>query len=240
MILRILESQLLIAKSPRTLRLALNRPGVIDAIQDECYSVVYLLMDCDRLKVDDKKLLEHVERNYFVSSAGHSRIIAMGYRSPLPEVAFILTNASVITYLEDQRGENAQLREAASRWLLHGGEALGTGNAATLPQWRKSFYEDLFKKAVDLETERRTLVKPDHLVSLAELPTRPYFPKPIPIAAAGLFISVILSALIVSVLDYTGRLSQLSDRNEIVKVRANLSDFYVRVRKSITGFYAGG
>ncbi|MGJ5177748.1 exopolysaccharide transport family protein [Bradyrhizobium oligotrophicum] len=56
---------------------------------------------------------------------------------------------------------------------------------------KRQQYAELYKKASDLETERRVLRGSTRLVSLAELPSRPFFPKKIPFLAAGVTLAII-------------------------------------------------
>ncbi len=106
------------------LRLALARPGVIEAVIEECQhrSGLSRLLgrgeDCSKLTPNSQELVDHAETHYSVRAAGRSRIISIGYQSPLPDVAFVLANALLITYLEDQRAENAHAREVTAAWLL--------------------------------------------------------------------------------------------------------------------------
>ena len=207
-----LESQLQIVQSRRMLRLALARPGVIDAVVEECRhrgGVAALLRrgeDCARLTPNSQELVDHVESRYSVKGVGRSRIISIGYQSPLPDVAFVMANALIVTYLEDQRAENARAREVTAAWLLKEGkpeaaatpaEAAGTagGTDGSAAQSRQKFYQDLYSKAADIETERRVLQGGGRLVSLAELPKFPYFPKRTPLAAAALTLALMLATL---------------------------------------------
>jgi Mrp family chromosome partitioning ATPase len=118
-------------------------------------------------------------------------VISIGYWSPLPQVSFILANALLITYLEDQRAENARAREAAVSWLLKAES--GSGQAS---QSKQIFYNDLHRKATDLETERRDLPNPARLVSLAELPLRASSPKRLRLLAAGFAITTVLAGFL--------------------------------------------
>jgi Mrp family chromosome partitioning ATPase len=205
-----LESQLFIIQSRRMLRLSLARPGVKEAIQQECrYRNTHRILpgkavNCAKLESDGQELLDWVEARYSVVGAGRSRIISIGYRSPLPEVAFILANALLVTYLEDQRGENASSRATAATWLLdeaktpknaNGKQADSSAQIAPGNELRQSFYQDLYNKASALEAERRILVSSGRLVSLAEIPQVPYFPKPLPLLAAGLTVAAALATL---------------------------------------------
>jgi uncharacterized protein involved in exopolysaccharide biosynthesis/Mrp family chromosome partitioning ATPase len=56
---------------------------------------------------------------------------------------------------------------------------------------KRQQYAELYKKASELETERRVLRGSTRLVSLAELPSKPFFPKKIPFLAAGLTLALI-------------------------------------------------
>ena len=56
---------------------------------------------------------------------------------------------------------------------------------------KRQQYAELYKKASDLETERRVLRGSTRLVSLAELPNKPFFPKKIPFLAAGATLALI-------------------------------------------------
>lgn len=57
---------------------------------------------------------------------------------------------------------------------------------------KRQQYADLYKKASELETERRVLLGSTRLVSLAELPDKPFFPKKVPFLAAGATLALIL------------------------------------------------
>jgi Mrp family chromosome partitioning ATPase len=209
-----LESQLLIIRSHRMLRLALARAGVLDAVLRECRSHTGLgaLLrrgpNCAELEPGSQQLREYVEQRYSARAIGRSRIIAIGYESALPDVAFMMANALVLTYLEDQRAENARGREASAAWLLREAKRLdpvpaadaqpvdSSNPEAAANQSRQKFLMDVYSKASDLETERRTLLSGARLVSLAEVPKSPYFPKKAPLLVAGLTIAVILGSLV--------------------------------------------
>jgi uncharacterized protein involved in exopolysaccharide biosynthesis len=57
---------------------------------------------------------------------------------------------------------------------------------------KRQQYADLYKKASELETERRVMLGSTRLVSLAELPNKPFFPKKTPFLAAGGTLALIL------------------------------------------------
>ncbi len=123
-----LESQLLLLRSPRMIRLAMAQPGFAAAAQTECahdeagskFSLGRLLgsaTKCDSLTPDSAKLLDWVSSRYGVGAVGRSRVISVAYQSALPEVARTLTNALITVFLVDQREINAQSREDAASWL---------------------------------------------------------------------------------------------------------------------------
>ena len=193
-----LESQILIAKSPRMMRLALERPGVAAAIQEECQRgglLSYLRhRDCSVLKPGSEAMLNYVAPRYTVRAEGRSRVISMGFRSSSPDVAFILANALIVTYLEDQRAENGPAREEAAKWILAPApkvESSGNGDIAK----KEAFYRNLHSKATDFETERRSLPNPSRLVSFAEMPTDAA--SKLPVLVMGLAIAAILAGLVV-------------------------------------------
>jgi uncharacterized protein involved in exopolysaccharide biosynthesis len=193
-----LESQLLIARSPRMIRLALERPGVAAAVQEECQRRGLLSFlrrrDCSNLKAGSDDLLSSVAPRYSVRAEGRSRVISMGFRSSLPEVAFILANALIVTYLEDQRAENGHAREEAAKWLLaptkKGNESNGNGDSST----KDAFYRNLYNKATDFETERRSLPNPSRLVSFAEMPDGAN--SKLPVLAIGLVLAAVLAGFV--------------------------------------------
>jgi polysaccharide biosynthesis transport protein len=57
---------------------------------------------------------------------------------------------------------------------------------------KRQQYAELYKRASELETERRVMIGSTRLVSLAELPNKPFFPKKLPFLAAGLTLALIL------------------------------------------------
>ena len=193
-----LESQILIAKSPRMIRLALERPGVATAIQEECKRGDLLSFlkhrDCSKFNPGSEDLLNYVVPRYTVRAEGRSRVISVGYRSASPDVAFILANALIVTYLEDQRAENGPAREQAVRWLLTPTGKVNEGNGNGDVSKKDAFYKNLYGKATDFETERRSLPNPSRLVSFAEMPAGPN--TKLPVLAIGLAIAAMLAGFV--------------------------------------------
>ncbi len=120
-----LESQLLVIKSPRVMRLALQKPGVLDAVLRECHYVHpgdvlgHLLPhpSCDKLKQSEEALLNYVAVRYAIGSVGRSRVINISYKSPLPDVSQILANALISSFLDDQKEQASKSRGMAAAWL---------------------------------------------------------------------------------------------------------------------------
>nr|WP_173363521.1 exopolysaccharide transport family protein [Bradyrhizobium sp. ORS 278] len=71
---------------------------------------------------------------------------------------------------------------------------------------KRQQYAELYKKASELETERRVLRGSTRLVSLAELPSKPFFPKKAPFLAAGLTLAIIFGVAAALLADQLARL----------------------------------
>jgi len=91
-------------------------------------------------------------------------------------------------------------------------------------------YSELYSRASELETERRVLQGNARLVSLAELPDQPFFPKRVPFFAAGLTLASLLAAAAAMLRDRAdmslrsvGHLAPLA-RDEICVAFPRLSD----------------
>jgi succinoglycan biosynthesis transport protein ExoP len=130
-----LESQLLVVRSPRVLRLAMAAPGVRDAVLEECrHSAARgglgLLLggasSCDKLEADSDALVDYVQSRYIVGAVGRSRVINISYQSPLADVARTMANALVTAFLDDQRANISTGREVAAAWLWREAEQLNT------------------------------------------------------------------------------------------------------------------
>ena len=63
-------------------------------------------------------------------------------------------------------------------------------------QVKRELYIELSKRANELETEREVLSASSALVSLAELPTSPSFPQPLPFLVGGGALAGILAAML--------------------------------------------
>ena len=121
-----LESQLLLVRSPRVLRLAMASSGVTDAVRKECVAasqgIVTTLLggsarSCDLLATDAESFLNYVQARYAVASAGRSRVIDISYTSPFADVAQTMADALVTAFLDDQKAILSQSRENAAHYL---------------------------------------------------------------------------------------------------------------------------
>ena len=114
-----LESQLLVIRSARLMRLVMNAPGVLGAVMQECERgrLIGTADSCQKLKSDSTAFIEYVDAHLNVASAGRSRVINISYQSAIPEVAQRLANALTTAFLDDQRTEGANSREVATTWL---------------------------------------------------------------------------------------------------------------------------
>ena len=121
-----LESQLLVIRSARIMRLAMSAPGVQDAAIEECRHnnldgglgrlFAELMNICGKLGDDSAAFVEYVQARYYVGAVGRSRVINISYQSALPEVAQKMANALASVFLDDQRAGGSNIREkAASR-----------------------------------------------------------------------------------------------------------------------------
>ena len=119
------ESQLLMVRSPRMLRLAIAQPGALQAVLQECrYRAEHETLGrlsgqsaCTRLESDADAQVEYLQARYVVGSVGRSRVINIGYKSPQPGVARTMADALITAFLEDHRANISTGREMAATWL---------------------------------------------------------------------------------------------------------------------------
>lgn len=110
------ESQLLIARSPRVMRLALQAPGVTDAVLEECHAKSSA-STCEKLQADSGAMIDYVSGNYSIGAVGRSRVINISYTSSMPDVAQKMANALTNAFLDEQRTSSANNREVAASYL---------------------------------------------------------------------------------------------------------------------------
>jgi uncharacterized protein involved in exopolysaccharide biosynthesis/Mrp family chromosome partitioning ATPase len=111
-----LESQLLVIRSPRVMRLAMALPGVLDTAIEDCRAGRGDDV-CERMKTDSATFVDYVQTRYAVGAVGRSRVINISYQSSIPEVAQTMANALTNAFLEDQRAAGSNSREVAASWL---------------------------------------------------------------------------------------------------------------------------
>lgn len=111
------ESQLLIVKSPRLMRLALDAPGVRDAAIQDCFARSTTGSSCEKAKEDTGALVDYIAGNYSIGGTGRSRVISISYSSPIAEVAQKMANALTNAFLDDQRVTGANSKELAASYL---------------------------------------------------------------------------------------------------------------------------
>lgn len=109
-----LESQIMILRSARLLKLALAQPGAHEAAVLECRQAGD---SCADFKADDPRLADKVAERFSIAAIGRSRVLSVAYNSALPETAMAMANALVTAYLDDQRGSQSNSREVAAKWL---------------------------------------------------------------------------------------------------------------------------
>ncbi|MDO1585250.1 GumC family protein [Rhizobium oryzicola] len=109
-----LESQIMILRSSRLLKLALSQPGALEASLEDCRNT---LGTCNGMDQNSAKLIEETAKHYSMAAVGRSRVLSISYASPSPDIAMTMANALVTAYLDDQRGTESGSREVAAKWL---------------------------------------------------------------------------------------------------------------------------
>ncbi len=75
---------------------------------------------------------------------------------------------------------------------MHALDSKGNGDSST----KEAFYKNLYSKATDFETERRSIPNPSRLVSFAEMPAGPS--SKVPVLAIALALAGMLAGLVAS------------------------------------------
>ncbi len=122
-----MESQILLVKAARVLRIAVDAPDVQSAILRECQArgsskllgVIPLGADvsCSGDIKSNDKLLDQIQQHYSISASGRSRVITIAYDSPLADVSQTMANALTTAFLNDRRAAAVRTREEAANWL---------------------------------------------------------------------------------------------------------------------------
>ena len=118
-----MESTILLIRSPRLLRMLFAEPGVSDAIEADCAAVGRQLInrlhptDCSRLHGDADAQLHWVQDRFGIGAVGRSRVISIGYKSPVPDVAQAMVNGLLQTFLDDEHSKLRHSRDEAVEWV---------------------------------------------------------------------------------------------------------------------------
>ncbi len=118
-----MESNLLLIRSPRLLRMALTEPGVSAAVEADCRAVSRQVvrrlrpLDCGRLANDPEAQLLWMQDRFGVGAVGRSRVIQIGYGSPIAEVAQTVVNALIRDFLDDEHAKMLRSRDEALDWV---------------------------------------------------------------------------------------------------------------------------
>jgi uncharacterized protein involved in exopolysaccharide biosynthesis/Mrp family chromosome partitioning ATPase len=117
------ESQLLVVRSSRVMRLVLARPGIVETIRDECRQSQNLItryvyqVSCTDLDADGSSAIDYLQNRYTIGGAGRSRVITVGYTSRNPQTARMMANALIDAVLQDHLDGISEGREVAIKGL---------------------------------------------------------------------------------------------------------------------------
>ena len=124
-----MDSQIVIAKSPRLLARMTSDPKVLRAVQEDC-EATRLFSPLNRLRVTlgwptkpcdmqaaNGNAADWLEEQFRVASAGRSRIIQIAYRSPSPVVAASLVNGLINAYLAQGAADKQRSLTEAATWI---------------------------------------------------------------------------------------------------------------------------
>ena len=102
-----IESQAALIRSPRLVRLILERPGVLDAVRQDCSratpSVLRLAGLAPSCADGIDGVVDHVARQYLISPVGASRVVDIDYRAATPETAQGMANELVRIFLDQPK-----------------------------------------------------------------------------------------------------------------------------------------
>lgn len=118
-----MESQLLVVRSTRSMRLVLSRPGIIETIRNECQNSQNLItryvyqVNCADLDAESSSAIDYLQNHYTIGGAGRSRVITVGYTSRDPETARTMANALIDAVLQDHIDGISEGREVAIKGL---------------------------------------------------------------------------------------------------------------------------
>ncbi len=118
-----MESTILLIRSPRLLRMLIAAPALSGAVEAECAGTARQVMnrlrpiDCSRLVGDADAQLQWVQDRFSVGAVGRSRVIAVSYKSPAPEISRAMVNGLLQTFLDDEHAKLRHSRDEAVDWV---------------------------------------------------------------------------------------------------------------------------
>jgi succinoglycan biosynthesis transport protein ExoP len=124
-----MDSQIIVAKSPRLLARMTNIPGVLQAVQQDCEAVRWdapvnrlravigwPARPCD-MQRPNGKAVDWLQERFRVAGIGRSRVIQIAYQSQSPEAAAVLVNGLVDTYLAQGTTDEHRSLDEAATWV---------------------------------------------------------------------------------------------------------------------------
>ena len=118
-----IESTILLVRSPRLARMLIDQPGIDAAVEADCAAAARQLIykvraiDCGRSVGDADGKLRWVQEAFSVGAQGRSRVVSVSYRSPSPQVAQIMVNGLLQTFLDDEHAKLRHSRDEAVEWV---------------------------------------------------------------------------------------------------------------------------
>ena len=118
-----IESTILLVRSPRLARMLIDQPGIDAAVEADCAAAARQLIykiraiDCGRSVGDADAKLRWVQDAFSVGAQGRSRVVSVSYRSPSPQVAQIMVNGLLQTFLDDEHAKLRHSRDEAVDWV---------------------------------------------------------------------------------------------------------------------------
>lgn len=101
-----LESQIIVLKSPRVIRLALNNADVLDAAIADCHNNAHGLLGgsakCPDKGQDLAPLVDQLQQRFSIGAVGRSRVISVNLDSTSPTVGQILVNGLIDAFLSER------------------------------------------------------------------------------------------------------------------------------------------
>lgn len=101
-----LESQIIVLKSPRVIRLALDKPDVLEAAIADCHNNAHGLLGgsakCPDKGQDPAPLVDQLQQRYSIGAVGRSRVISVNLDSTVPAIGQVLVNGLIEAFLSER------------------------------------------------------------------------------------------------------------------------------------------